>query len=228
MIDAIKTLITTFICVYLINTVVNADLGFFGYHPILAVMGVIGFGCNGINLMASPVYRFHFLHMVIQFMAGVFLCCSVYVIYSLKEEYGKPHWFQVSEFKNITWHAFIGGIAVSFWCLQVLTTAFTMPPGIDKKVITYRGQNHMQFGQLNLILALLAIGLGWLEKFGRETESLFVLLCLFGLLITVRGKKLKRWDQVLLPKPIKTTTTTTSTTTTSSSKTPVKQESEDF
>mmetsp|Transcript_34944 Transcript_34944/g.85466 ORF Transcript_34944/g.85466 Transcript_34944/m.85466 type:complete len:210 (-) Transcript_34944:136-765(-) len=140
------------------------DNSYFSYHPALLTLAYVFCSANAVTFMRSQ--RLHYVHMSLNAAALVLSAGGLYVIHTLKNTNGKPHWWTMSA----TWHAWYGGVGFWLFAAQAAYSLVRLAPWVDARMRRREAPLHRAFAVLTFSLAMLAVITGW-NKFYPYNES---------------------------------------------------------
>ena len=159
----------------------------FAWHPTLLTCGFGGLGLAGVSMKQSKVSTL--VHGVVNTCAAACIVYGAWVIYVLKEDGGRPHFWSLSV---ASWHALVGGIAVAGVGLQAALSWFTIYPHAASRA---DAANHKTMGIANLVLGAVALVTGWWKPYADDGAAMAILagslVVILVLLFTSLGDALR-------------------------------------
>ena len=150
------------------------DGSLFAWHPILMTLSVAT-SFTAANVMKSKGMKWHAVHSTLQMLATWCMVGGMVVMWRVKEEKGRPHWWTSSA----SLHARLG---VSAAASYVLLAGFSLNvlPVVKVKARDLRrwGPSHRDAGRLLGVLAGAAMLTGWYKTYYASSSkpALFVAL----------------------------------------------------
>lgn len=141
----------------------NGD--FFSWHPVLFTLTV---GAMTLSVHIQKSSRSTYVHTALHLLALGASLGGFYVIYSLKAEKGKSHFWHAS-LETVSWHARLGGVAVVLLALASLSGLLQMFP---KAASRADARNHSVFGRFLLALFFVALGTGFAKAHSTNLPAM--------------------------------------------------------
>lgn len=175
----------------------SPDPSFFKWHPVGFLAAFLLFSANAVAAMKNG--RFLWLHAVLQLLTALAVCGAFYVIFSIKEQFSRPHFWSPAASP----HAWIGGVAVVGYLFLTLLATLVMSPLHSKSARTSWAAIHRQWGLLLWIVACAALLTGW-NKYHELSSPFFIAFALGIVLTSVLNYSLRTWTSwanlVALPR----------------------------
>ena len=153
--------ITTYLALKMWN---HYDHSTFAYHPALLTAAFAGGFPLAIH--SKTIGSKSVVHGVLSSIAAAAAAYGMYVIYVLKEDGGRTHFYSVLD-PSVSWHAVIGALAVAGVVFQA-----TVPWIKGYAPMARSDANiHRTGGKIHIVLGAVALLTGWWKPYGGDGAS---------------------------------------------------------
>jgi hypothetical protein len=141
------------------------DPTFFKWHPVAFIAAFVLLSANAVAAMKWQ--RWLWVHSALQALASAAICFGFYVIWSLKEQFKRPHFWST----DASLHAWLGGAALSAYLLMSVLASLFMSPLHDKRTRVGYAAMHRQWGFLFWLVACAALLTGWNKNYALASPA---------------------------------------------------------